>query len=188
MADDALRESVRLIESRELEPVLRLSRRRRFAAMSFDVADDVAVTTFARRGVACLWSQTHVLVKREGFWHMLGGGGASGDDDVLRPRPVHLPHGPAVPGATAHGVDPRLCAIDGGGGVSAVGSRRWPRRRRWISYVDVRVNADVVSMDVDGRRVAVPWHGRVAVLTARRGSSRVNLYDDTGRLLGQVLA
>ncbi|NHA70085.1 hypothetical protein [Phycicoccus flavus] len=188
MAYDALGESVQLIESRELEPVVRLSRRRRFAAMSVDVADDVAVTTFARRGVGCVWSEAHVLVKREGLWHMVGGGGASGDDAVLAPRPVHLPQGLAVLRATAQGVDPRMFAIGGGGGVSAAGSGRWPWRSRWISYVDVRVNAEVVSMDVDGRRVAVPWHGRVAVLTARRGSSRVTLYDDTGRRLAEVLA
>ncbi len=42
-------------------------------------------------------------------------------------------------------------------------------------------------MVVDGRRVVVPWHGRVAVLTARHGSSRVTLYDETGRLLGEAL-
>ena len=55
---DASAESLRLIESRQVEPVLRLSRRRRSAPMAVDVADDVAVTMFARRGVGCVWCDT----------------------------------------------------------------------------------------------------------------------------------
>lgn len=63
---DVLAESVELIESRRLPPVPRLSRRRRFAAMSVDVDGDVAVTTFARRRVNCIWQDTHVLALRDG--------------------------------------------------------------------------------------------------------------------------
>ncbi|MBR7743126.1 hypothetical protein KC207_07465 [Phycicoccus sp. BSK3Z-2] len=188
MAYDALAESVRLIESRELQPVLRLSRRRRFAAMSVDIADDVAVTTFARRGVGCLWSETHILVQRQGLWQMVGGGGASEDENLLGPRPGHLPAGPVDLRATKQGVDPRVFVIGGGGGVSVPGSGQWPRRSRWISYVDIRVNADVVSIVVDGRRIPVPWHGRLAVLGGRRGSFELALYDGAGRLLGTVRA
>lgn len=91
MAYDAFAESVRLIESRHVVPVLRLSRRRRFAPMALDVADDVAVTMFARRGVGCLWAETHALSKRDGRWHLLGGGGGTAADDLLARRPARLP-------------------------------------------------------------------------------------------------
>ena len=187
MAYDALRESVRLIESRRPEPVLRLSRRRRFAAMAVDVADDVAVTLFARRGVGCVWSETHVLVRRHGSWHLLGGGGGPGDGDLLAHRPAQLP----VPGAlpeTTPAVDPGMLAVEGGGGVSDHGARTgwWPRGGRWISYLVVRVNAEVASVDADGRDIEVPWHGRVVVVAAGRGPSMVTLRDGTGGTLGHV--
>lgn len=77
MAYDVLAESVALIESRRLEPVRRLTRRRRFAAMAVDVAGDVAGTMFARRGVGCIWQETHVLALRDGQWTWLGGAGAT---------------------------------------------------------------------------------------------------------------
>lgn len=188
MAYDALGESVRLIESRHVVPVLRLSRRRRFAAMAVDVADDVAVTVFARRGVGCLWSVAHVLVKRRGTWHMLGGGGSSADEDLLAHRPATLPEGPGPLPNTAFGVDPRMLTVEGGGGVRDDGGRpgRWPWSGRWISYALVRVNAEVASVGVRGRDLDVPWHGRVVILTAGRGSSRVTLRDSTGGILGEA--
>lgn len=68
MAYDVLAESVALIESRQLVRVQRLSRRRRFAAMSVDVDTEtgLAVTAFARRGVGCIWRDSHVLALRQG--------------------------------------------------------------------------------------------------------------------------
>lgn len=186
MAYDALGESVRLIESRRLEPVQRLSRRRRFAAMAVDVADDVAVTMFARRGVGCLWSETHVLVKRHGTWHIFGGGGSSADEDLLAHRPAHLPEGRGP--STSGGVDPRIVTVEGGGGVRDHGGRpgRWPWSGRWISYAVVRVNGEVASVGAKGRDIDVPWHGRVVILTARRGPSKVTLRDGTGGFLGEA--
>jgi len=83
VAYDALAESVALIESRRLEPVRRLSRRRRFAAMAVDVVGDVAASMFARRGVGCIWQETHVLALRDGQWALLGGGGGTGNEDLL---------------------------------------------------------------------------------------------------------
>ena len=43
--------------------------------MAVDVAGDVALTMFARRGAGCVWEEIHVLALRRGRWHMLGGGG-----------------------------------------------------------------------------------------------------------------
>jgi hypothetical protein len=90
VAYDALAESVALIQSRHLAPVRRLSRRRRFAAMAVDVAGDIAVTMFARRGVGCIWIDTHVIPLHEGQWTMLGGGGATSDESLLADRPEVL--------------------------------------------------------------------------------------------------
>lgn len=94
MAYDAVAESRRLIESRELTPVTRLSRRRRHAAMAVDVAGDVAVTMFARRSVGCTVEEIHVLALQGGEWMMLGGGGGPADDDALAQRPALLPSDP----------------------------------------------------------------------------------------------
>jgi hypothetical protein len=81
VAYDVLAESVALIDAGGVEPVLRLTRRRRFGAMAVDVAGDVAVTMFARRGVGCIWKEIHVLALRDGEWKWLGGGGSDGDHD-----------------------------------------------------------------------------------------------------------
>jgi hypothetical protein len=100
MAYDLLQESVALIEAGRAEPVRSLSRRRRFAAMAVDVAGDVAVTMFARRGVGCVQQEIHVLALRDGAWTWLGGGGASSDDGLLADRPAVL-----LPGISLLGRD-----------------------------------------------------------------------------------
>lgn len=100
MAYDVLAESVALIEGRRVEPVRRLTRRRRFAAMAVDVSGDVAATMFARRGVGCVCQEIHVLRRRNGEWEWLGGGGGTGGhDDFLADRPMVLPNFPGPGGA-----------------------------------------------------------------------------------------
>jgi len=154
VAYDAFAESVRLIQSEHLEPVFRLSRRRRFAPMAVDVADDVAVTLFARRGVGCVLSETWVLAKRGASWHMLGGGSGSADDDLLAPRPARLPDYLGLPLTAGTGLDPGLIVIDGSGGVhdSQGRAERWPWSGRWIRHVGLRTSADVesVALGADG--------------------------------------
>ena len=188
MAYDAYAESVRLIELRQVEPVLRLSRRRRFAPMGVDVVGDVAVTMFVRRGVGCSWSDTHVLSKRDGEWRMLGGGSGTESDDLLADRPAQLPsYGADVPDALT-GIDPRLMTLEGGGGVRDSGSQvDWmPWSARWISYVVLRVSAQVASLVTDGRTLVVPWHGRVVIASIRRRPSLVKVHDARGQVLGHV--
>ncbi len=109
-------ESIALIESRRLEPVRRLSRRRRFAAMAVDFACDVAASMCARRGVGCIWQETHVLALREGRWAWLGGD-VTGDEDLLADRPGILPAYLALGGGAVTGADPRVIVVNGHGGV-----------------------------------------------------------------------
>ena len=106
-----------MIESRRLEPVRRLSRRRRFAAMAVDVAGDMAVSMFARRGVGCISQETHVLALRDGQWALLGGGGASSDVDLLADRPAMLPDYLRLGRDAVTGADPRVIVVNGSGGV-----------------------------------------------------------------------
>lgn len=188
MAYDAAAESVRMIESRDVEPVLRLSRRRRFAPMAFDVAGQVAVTMFARRGVGRVWCDTHILSRRGGHWQMLGGGSRSEDDDLLAVRPAQLPEFLAYSPDALVGIDPRIMALDGGG-ASREGrgmSDRWPWSGRWIRYMSLRVAADVASLVTEGREVLVPWHGRVVIASHKRRPSSVTVYGRDGQVLGKV--
>ena len=189
VAYDALAESVALIESRHVEPVRRLSRRRRFAAMAVDVDGDVAASMFARRGVGCICQETHVLAVRDGQWARLGGGGASSDQDLLADRPAVLPSYLMVGRDRVTSADPQIIAVGGSGGVLDGGDQtdRRPDSGRWISYADVRVNAQVTSVQVSGRRLSVPWHGHVLVVWSEREPPRVVAYGDAGRALGEVL-
>src|SRR3954453_930012 len=77
MVYDALAESVALIETRALHPILRLSRRRRFVPMAMDVAGDIAATMFLRRGAGCV---------HEEVWHCRceTGNGACSEAAVVR--------------------------------------------------------------------------------------------------------
>lgn len=183
MAYDAVAESRRLIESRELTPATRLSRRRRYVPMAVDVSDDIAVTMFARRSVGCNVEETYVLARRGNEWTMLGGGGGPLDDDALDHRPAVLPSRPSAhPEANA-----RVVRTEGGGGVLDSGARRlWPRRGRWINYRMVRVNAEVTHLVANERHIAVPWHGRCVVGWAGRRPKEVVVLTHNGRQLDQV--
>ena len=189
MAYDALKESLALIESRRVEPVRRLTRRRRFAAMALDVAGDTAVSMFARRGVGCVWQETHVLVLRDGQWARLGGGGTTSDAELLADRPAVLPDYLRLARDTVTGADPQVIVVSGSGGV--LDGRDEPDRRpvsgRWISYADVRVNAQVTSVQVSARWLSVPWHGHVLVVWSAGPPPRVVAHDERGQALGEVL-
>lgn len=183
MAYDVLAESVALIEAGRVEPVPRLSRRRRFAAMAVDVAGDVAVSMFARRGVGRIWQEIHVLVLRDGEWTWLGGGGSDGDQDLLADRPAVLPRFLGLGSAAVLGADPRVMAVSGSGGVfdDGGGTGRSSQSERWISYAELRVNAQVTSVQVAERLLVVPWHGHVVVVWSGRRPPRVVALDEGGK-------
>jgi hypothetical protein len=186
---DALGESLALIESRRLEPVHRLSRRRRFAAMAVDVAGDMAACMFARRGVGCIWQETYVLALRDGQRALLGGGGTSSDADLLADRPAVLPGYLRLGRDAVTGADPQVIVVSGGGRVRDDRGKDHlrPDSEQWISYTDVRVNAQVTSVRVSGRSLRVPWHGHVLLVWSEREPPQVVAQDDGGRALGEVL-
>ncbi|MEO6859308.1 MAG: hypothetical protein ABI323_12115 [Solirubrobacteraceae bacterium] len=188
MAYDALAVSVALIESRHLDPVRRLTRRRRFAAMGVDVAGDMAVSMFARRGVGCIWQETHVLALREGLCALLGGGGATSDEDLLADRPAVLPDYLRLGRDAVTGADPQVMAVNGSGGVHDDGGEADRRADggRWISYAGVRVSAPVTSVQVSDRWLRVPWHGHVLLVWSGPQPLRVVAHDEGGRALGKV--
>ena len=189
MAYDRLAESVALIESRHLAPVRRLSRRRRFAAMAVDVAGDVAATMFARRGVACIWKETHVLAHRDRGWVWVGSGGASSREDLLADRLEVLSGYLTLGRDSVNGAVPRAIVVNGSGGAldHCEGANWQPGSGRWISYADVRVSARVTSVQISERRLPVPWHGHVLLVWSEREPPQVVAYDDGGGALGEVL-
>jgi hypothetical protein len=189
MAYDVLAESIALIESPNLRPVTRLSRRRRFAAMAVDVAGDIALTMFARRGAGCVWEEIHVLALRHGRWHLLGGGGGTGDDDLLANRPRVLSANQWASPNILAGIDPQeMVASGAAGGVLDNGGQTslWPGRGRWISHGVLLASARVVSVRVDDRELGVPWHGRVPMVWVGREAPLLAAYDDQEHCLGEA--
>ena len=186
MAYDFRAESLELIDSGVLEPVWRLSRRRRFAPMSVYVAEDVAVTTFARRGVGCTWHDEHVFSRRAaGPWVWQGSGGNNGQDDLLKDRPdVLLPYLSSEAWPMGGG-DPGPMAVGGGGGVHDGGTGTGAGR--WISTADVRVNAEVNVIVVADRELAVPWHGRISLAWTSSPAPWVVALDGQGRPLASLM-
>jgi hypothetical protein len=153
---DALVESVRLIESGfETDPV-RLSRRRRFAPVAFDVQGDLAATWFVRRGTGTFWHEIHTLKCTNGSWARLGGGGYSSDEDGLADR---------APAAELPGplqVSP--------GGATALGTGSWsPAPDRFLRYALLCAAQEVVALDLGQRApLPVPRHGRLMVIWTER--------------------
>jgi hypothetical protein len=144
---------------------------------------------FARRGVGCIWKETHVLVNRDGQWALLGGGGATSDQDLLADRPAVLPgHLRLRPDAMECG-NAEVIVVSGRGGVLDDNDQTDPRpgTGRWISYADVRVNAQVTSVQVSSRLVHVPWHGDVLLVWSGGPPLRVVAHAEGGRALGEVL-
>lgn len=188
MAYDVLRESVALIEAGRAEPVRRLSRRRRFAAMGVDISGDMAVTMFARRGVGNIQQETHVLALRDGVWTWLGGGGGSADERLLADRPAALPSHLSLLGrGVAASSDPRVIITSGAGGVRDTRGQDEPSDGgRWISHSVIRVNAEVALVEAFSRSLSVPWHGHVVLVWCGDQPTRVVARDASGASLAEL--
>jgi hypothetical protein len=188
VAYDVLRESVALIEAGRAEPVHRLSRRRRFAAMAVDMSGDMAVTMFARRGVGNIQQDTHVLVLRDGVWTLLGGGGGSADERLLADRPATLPSHISLLGRDfPASSDPRVIVTSGAGGTRDTRGQFEPSDGgRWISYFVIRVNAEVALVEAFHRSLSVPWHGHVVLVWCGDQPKRVAARNASGASLAEL--
>ena len=173
VAYDALVESTALIEHGLREDPLRLSRRRRFAALAVDVDDDVACTLFVVRGPGHFRFEDHVLVRRDGRWRVLGGGGSGSDTDGLADRP---PAAALGRWATAHGA-----------GSVTLDERRWlPWGARYVRYATLRASAEVHAVGIGPRVLAVPRHGHLVVVWSTPRPPVAELRDAAGRALGRL--
>ena len=188
MAYDVLEESVALIDSREVEPVRRLTRRRRFAPLGVDVSGDLAVTLFARRGVGSVWQETHVLARRAGAWTWLGGGGGTSDERVFADRPGELPDRQTLTNGVATASDPRVMFSNGAGGVLDDQGRAdgLMDGARWVSYAIIEVSALVGSVEVFGRPLTVPWHGHVPLVWCDNPQPHAIARDRSGDTVGEL--
>ncbi|GAA1190947.1 hypothetical protein [Pseudonocardia alaniniphila] len=152
MAYDASAESVRLIESGFDADPTRLSRRRRFAAVAYDVHGYVAATWFVRRGHGTFWHEIHTLAFQDGEWIRLGSGGHTDDKDGLADRP---------PAADMLGA-----LTSTAGGCTALPSGSYPPDQpQFVSCAELRVAHEVAAVDLGrGELKPAPRHGRLLVV------------------------
>jgi hypothetical protein len=169
VAYDPLVESVRLIDSGPSAAPLRLSRRRRFIPLAVDVDDDVAATVFLRRGAGADSLEGHLLTRESGTWRRHGGGGGSESlDELVRPRSV-----------TDLGDYGR---VSGGAGVLVQANPRI-----WLEYAWLELAPDVVTVVVDRRTIAVPWHHHAAVVRRSGRAQQATLIGADGMTLARLL-
>ena len=173
MAYDYEAESRKLIgEGLPSRPVS-LSRRRRFAPLAVDVDGDVAAARFVRRGVACYWDETHILVyDGRATWRYRGGGGSS-VGELWSAEAFLQERADLAPG----GIEPM-------GGSSV---RDHAHRPAWIRAVELLVGNDVATVVVGGRRrLMVPEHGRLVVVWSARRPPIVSARDPADRELSSA--
>ena len=176
MAYDAVVQSRRLIAEGLPSGPVRLSRRRRFAPLGVDVAGDVAATRFLRRGVACYWDETHLLVRHaEAGWLLLGGGGGGSDrpwtaERFARERAEVAPAGIEISGSSSVHHERRT------------GSWGTP----WIRSAELLAGRDVAVVLVEDRRLVVPDHGRLVVVWASRRPPWASARDAAGGELSSL--
>jgi hypothetical protein len=174
---DILAESQRLIADGLPDRPVRLSRRRRFAPVAVDVDGDIACTKFIRRGVGCCWDETHLLVRDDNGWRLLGGGGASSGEpwsmDEFEQARDQLSAG--------------RVRVEGGPSVRCDCSWRLPWGAHWVRAAQLLLGRSVAVVLVDGRRrLPVPDHGRLVVVWASRRPPRVSARDAAGLELARV--
>ena len=152
---DRLAESVRLIETGLTSDPVRLSRRRRFAAVAYEVQNDVAAAWFVRRGHNTFWHEIHTLARRGGVWSCLGGGGHNADEDGLADRPCAAELGGRL--------------VSRGGGSTGVGQRSLlPLPDRFVTYAELLVAEEVSAVEVGSDHRAAPRHGRLLAVWTER--------------------
>lgn len=175
MAYSALEESVRLLDGAEpLPQTLRLSRRVRHIPVAVDRDGDVAATMFLRRGVnGEPWIDVHALERGQTGWRLLGGGSGDGGDSLLSQRPRTAPAS-----TLAHDL--------GGGGTLRNADRLMPWGGKWARWAELRLVAEVGSLQVGDRHLTVPAHGAVLIVWGSGRCPAVTALDQQGQELGAI--
>lgn len=156
MAYDRLAESVRVTESGIAADPLRLSRRRRFAAVAYDVHADIAATWFVRRGHPVPQHEIHLFIWENGRWQLLGGGGFGDGDDHLSDRPGLDELGAPL-------------VVQGSGGVIPPNAPHQGPITGPVGYVILRAASSVMSVVLDrGDSLPVPRHGNLLFVWRQR--------------------
>ncbi|MGA2829417.1 MAG: hypothetical protein ABSF03_25265 [Streptosporangiaceae bacterium] len=129
----------------------------------------VAVDVDTGAGGAAVWLATRLHGRRPETWRMLyeragagwcavGGGGETEDRGFLAGRPSALTRGPASLLVSWGSSAARSSADRAPGGTA-----RTSADARWIACETFRVATEVTSLQVGGRSVEVPAHGKVIV-------------------------
>lgn len=170
MAYDRLAESRRMIAEGVPEMPFRLTRRRRFIPVAFDVDGEVAATLFLRRGVSGNpWLEAWALERRDGDWTILGGGSGDGYDHVFEPRE-------SLDG---------LFVSYGSGWTTRSAGRSLPGFGG-ISNAEMRLGSQVAALRVRNRTIEVPSHGVAIVVWPTRRRPRIMALASAGEPLGEI--
>lgn len=162
-----------IVEGLPSRPVS-LSRRRRFAPLAVDVDGDVAAARFVRRGVACYWDETHILLHDGRTPWRYTGGGSSSVGELWSAEAFLQERAELAPGE-----------IRSVGGASV---RDHAHRPAWIRAAELLVGGDVATVVVDGRRrLRVPDHGHLVVVWSARRPPTVSARDPADRELSSIL-
>jgi hypothetical protein len=169
VAYDVLAESVRLIEDGVPASVAsRVSRRIRHIPLAVDVDGPIAAALFLRRGQGQVSYENHVLIRRHGSWRVLGGGGATADENAAQDAPGHEDLGGYLD--------------IGGSGLVHVDSAD-PALPRVVRYADLRAAREVRTVRVAERETLVPRHGWLVAVWPDRRTPRLTALDEAGVVL-----
>lgn len=170
MAYDRLSESRKMIAEDVPQMPFRLTRRRRFIPVAFDVNGDVAATLFLRRGVSGNpWLEAWALERRDGDWTILGGGSGDAYDNVFEPR---------------ESINELFVSY--GSGWTARSAGRFLPGSKGISHAEVRLGPPVAALRVADRTIKVQSHGVAIVVWSTRRRPAIMALTSAGEPLGEI--
>ena len=148
----------------------KLTRRRRFIPVAFDVDGEVAATLFLRRGVSGNpWLEAWSLERRNGEWEVRGGGSGDGYDELFEPRE-------SIEGLF----------VSCGSGWTSRGLGRFLPSSRGVSHAEMRLGPQVAALRVRRRTIAIPSHGMAIVVWSTRRPPAITALSSTGESLGEI--
>ncbi|NNE95910.1 MAG: hypothetical protein HKN24_07770 [Acidimicrobiales bacterium] len=170
MAYDRLSESRKMFAQGVPDIPFKLTRRRRFIPLAFDVDGDVGATLFLRRGVnGNPWLEAWSLERRDDEWTVLGGGSGDGYDHLFEPRQ-------SIEGLV----------LPCGSGWTARGARRLLPSSKGVSHAEMRLGSQVAALRVADRTIEVPSHGMAIAVWSSRRPPTVTAFSPTGETLGEI--